>query len=357
MTIAFADKGAQKILPGYLLAPLDWAAAPLLAILCADEALTMQVLQIGRPRMHLIALALAHCGGARQMPSAELLLRGSLERVTDAVLQRRPPGLKRALEHLPVQVLPAATYRQLVELLDEPAVAKLIHHAHFLTREYIEALHETPQPLRRLVASAKQAFGIELEGLARGLRILAQRGAAPSFDALVEKLASTRQAAQFVARLRNLVLNLPPVPFSLPAVIGGARRIDDVGQISRLAKQWKNCLETIYLDSVIEYRAAVYLWLDEEAPAACVVTWQGRMGWALEDAKGPDNAELPPDRFNRIVKAFADAGIPRLADVGSLIVLARRTRSDYRARRNRDRRAHEQCVLEEMYMEFEQALP
>ena len=360
MTTALAEAGTPETLPGYLLAPLDWAAAPLLTMLRADEASTMQVLQIGRPRMHLIALALAHCDGSKQPPTgAELLLRGSLERVTDAVLKRRPPGLKRALEHLPVQVLPAATYRQLVELLDEPAVAKLIYHAHFLTREYIEALYETPQPLRRLVASAKQEFGIEIEGLARGLRILAQRGAAPSFDALVARLASARQAAQFAARVRNLALNLPPVDSTPPAIVGGAQRIDDARQIRRLGKRWQNCLETVYLDDVIESRAAVYLWPDDKAPAACVATLRGRMGWALEDAKGPQNVDLAPDRYNEIAAAFAARGMPRRSDIASLEMMIRRPCSKRLAQifRNRDRRAYEQCAREEMYMAFEAALP
>jgi hypothetical protein len=45
--------------PGFLLAPFGWAAEPLAAIVHAEPSLLPDLFTISRPRMHLIALALA----------------------------------------------------------------------------------------------------------------------------------------------------------------------------------------------------------------------------------------------------------------------------------------------------------
>jgi hypothetical protein len=103
-----------------------------------------------------------------------------------------------------------------------------------------------------------------------------------------------------------------------PAMVGEARRLDDIAEICRLSKRWKNCLADCYLDAVNDGRAAVYHWPDVKAPAVCVVSRHGRLGWALEDTKGPENAELPPARLKEICCAFAAVSIPWVSVVEAL---------------------------------------
>jgi hypothetical protein len=136
--------------------------------------------------------------------------------------------------HLPVGVLPRTSYRQLIELLETPATAKLLYHLDSIQEEYVGLPHSIPTPLRRIAAGAIGDLCIKPDGLVDGLRFLAARGAAPSFDALVADLAAIRQPAQFLARIGNLVQQLP-LPESLPAIkVGGARRLDGVAEICRL---------------------------------------------------------------------------------------------------------------------------
>ena len=124
-----SDKVIPQRSPGYLMAPFGWAAKPLAAMLEADRvALSGAVHDLSRRRMHLIALALAHWRGEIDAALARLVIGGAPPAVLDAVLGRRPDGLKRALGHLPVGVLPRESYRHLIELLEEPATAKLIYH-------------------------------------------------------------------------------------------------------------------------------------------------------------------------------------------------------------------------------------
>ncbi len=340
--------------PGYLMAPFGWAAVPVGLLLEADPSLYPRLFTLSRRRMHLIALALSCWVGKIDAQFARLLITGAPSAVLEAVLRRWPNGLKRALGHLPVRVLPQASYLQLIELLNEPATSKLIYHVNSLQEEYLGLLHNIPAPLRRIAAGMLDDLPLpHPEGLVEGLRFLSARGAAPSFEALVTNLAVIRQPAQFVAHIGNLVQRLPLPDALPPQTVGAAQRLDGVAEICRLAKRWKNCLADCYLDAVNDGRSAVYLWQHVHSPAVCVVTRHGRVGWALEAAKGPENAELPPIRLKEIQRAFEAAGIPGESAV-EVIEHCARARS-VRAHGLRRRRRIEAAELDEIYEELEAA--
>lgn len=91
------DQAVPRRSPGYLMMPFGWAAKPLAALLEADGSLYAALYTLTRRRMHLIALALAHRQGEIEASLARLLMLGAPSIVLDAVLGRRPMGLKRAL--------------------------------------------------------------------------------------------------------------------------------------------------------------------------------------------------------------------------------------------------------------------
>ena len=80
------------------------------------------------------------------------------------------------------------------------------------------------QEIEKIVSTRTTVFGDNTQGLLHerrdmqtvGLRWLASRGAAASFDALVADLAAQAQPGQFVARLNKLVSELP-LPQTLPS--------------------------------------------------------------------------------------------------------------------------------------------
>jgi hypothetical protein len=55
---------------------------------------------------------------------------------------------------------------------------------------------------------------------------------------------------------------------------------------------------------------AVYLWEDAARPAACLTRRHGRLGWFLDEVKGPRNVEIEPDQLEVIAAAFAHVGVP-----------------------------------------------
>jgi hypothetical protein len=308
---AVAAPAAKQLVPGYLLAPFGCAAQPLTAMVQADPGLLMHVFELDRPRMHTIALALAHLDGAASRQLGPVLLSASAREILDRVLGRSPAGIKRALRRLPAEVLTRQSYRVLVQLLDHPETAKLLHHLGEteITDSAIQVLDEVPAPLRS-VALAVLHLVYRLDNLPAGLRFLAARGAAPSFDALVTDLAAQPQTDQFIARLKQLVAALPLPQIMPPAQIGTARRLDAAEEICALAKRFKNCL-AMYTGQVDAGECAIYLWEDPTTPAACQVRRHGRLGWFLSEALGPRNVQPEPQQLQRIRHAFAEAGIPQ----------------------------------------------
>ena len=302
--------------PGFLLESFGWAAVPVSKLIDLDPSICVNLCKIDRTRVHLIALALAHLQDQLTSDLALLLLRGSLRQVMTETLGRGPPaGLSRAVAHMPFKVLTKENYRRLVELLYQAPTAKVLFHVDAIDDEMIDVLYRTPVSLRRallLLATHRGGDWPQFAGLADGLRILAARGAAHSFDELVNNLASARKPRQFLAKLKSICDCLPLAEDMPPARIGLARRLDCIGELRALASQWQNCLLD-YIDSVNEGGCAIYLWQDERTSAACLVNRHGRFGWFLDEVVGPKNAEIKVRQERIIRQTFAEVGVPQCA--------------------------------------------
>jgi hypothetical protein len=259
--------------------------------------------------MHLISLGLAHLNPPVPPDIGRLLVRGSMRQVLDRVLGQRPAGMRRVLRRLPVQVLRRANYRRLVSLLADPEAAKVLHHADEIDDTAIWVLGELPQSLRRPLAFALPGWPRKLNGLTDSLQFLVCRGIAANVNELVARLATVTTWPQLVAMVEFWVSMLP-LPEAMPPVsVGKARRLDLVEEVYSLGRAWRNCL-SIYCRAIDDGRCAVYLWEDGEQPAACLVRRHGRLGWFLDEVKGPQNSEAQPDQVAAIGRAFVEVGVP-----------------------------------------------
>jgi len=101
------------------------------------------------------------------------------------------------------------------------------------------------------------------------------------------------------------------------ARIGQARRLDCVGEIQVLASRWQNCLRD-YIGSVNSGSRAIYLWEDQAKPAVCSVSRRGRLGWFLDNVKGPRNAEIDNHGLEIIFQSFAEASIPQASMIQAI---------------------------------------
>src|SRR5664280_355705 len=127
--------------PGFLLEPLGWIQDRLSQAIAAEPTLIEHLFDLDAARMHLVALALAHLASDVTSDLALMLLQGSRKTILDLSLGIHPTGLDRALGHLPPKVLAAESYRNLIDLLNDPATAKFLHHSASITEPIITGLH------------------------------------------------------------------------------------------------------------------------------------------------------------------------------------------------------------------------
>jgi hypothetical protein len=272
-------RSLPRLTPGYLLAPFGWVAVRLAPIAAAEPALFPHLFALSRPRMHLLALALAHLEHEASPALVMALVRESFRTVVTQVLGRCPARLRRAVSHMPSEALQPESYRHLIEVLDDSGTARLLFHAESVDDSTIRLLYDVPAALRRPLLAAVRGRWHRLDRLTDGLRYLACRGGVATFDDLVADLASVRQPAQFVAKLKQIAAELP-LPDSLPpAQIGSGRRLDRRADLCALAKRWQNCL-AMYANDVDTGGACVYLWEDTslDLPPAWFCAMAGSVG-------------------------------------------------------------------------------
>ena len=295
--------------PGFLLAPFGWAAEAVAAMMRADRSLFPDLFAIDRSRMHLIALAVAHLNLPVPPEIGPLLIRASARQVLNHVLGQPPAGIRRALRNLPDAVLSRENYQRLVDLLLDPQAAKVLHHADQIDDTAIRVLADLPQKLRKPLAFAVADWPRKLNGLSDSLQFLVSHGVGSNVDELVAELATVTTWPQLAAMVEFWLARLPLPERMPPATVGNARRLDRVDTVCSLGRSWRNCLAS-YGGAIDAGSCAVYLCEDGKRPAACLVNRHGRLGWLLDQVKGPRNSEVEPEQFALIGAAFADVGVP-----------------------------------------------
>jgi hypothetical protein len=258
-----------------------------------------------------------------------LLVSGSARKTIEKLLGRCPSGIKRVLDHLPAEVLAPENYRRLIELLADHKTAKVLHHAQFIDDRIIRTLHGLPPQLRNPCMLRALDHRDREYGFSDGLRFLIARGVASSFDALVCELASASQPEQIYAKISELVEALP-LPDALPPTrVGIAHRLDQPTAIRSLATNWHNCIVR-YLDDINAGTCAVYFWEDSDLQAACLVRRYGRLGWFVEEVKGPRNVDVEPGQLAKISAAFSDAGISQCETIAAILCMIREAETEER---------------------------
>ena len=314
---------------GFLMQPMDWAARALFERAGDCSPAAARLLEIGKARMHVIAIALAH-DPAGSLP-VHHLLHARLSEILDQALAPKPAGLRGVINRLPAWVLQPTSYQGLVGLMRDPRLADALAHGYGLDDRALAALADVPVPLRRTVlALLEDQIGLAA-GLTDGLRWLADRGAGASYNALVADLSVRQQPAQLLARVRRLVEALPLPEQGPPARVGPADRIDAPDPIRRIAKAWQNCLAD-YLEDIEEGRCAVYHWPAPPSPIIVMVQRHGRLGWFLEQVRGPRNGRLASGPEAVVEAAFIGIGIPPVKLIEPIEAILSRVESERRRR-------------------------
>lgn len=308
---------------GYLLTPLAWARTELAPMVAREPGLAVHLMTLDRARMHVVAFALAHVKGAVTPAFVEAILAAPRRTVLSATLGVVPPGLRGVFDRMPYRVLPRASYLQLSSLFADRRAAKLLAHATAVDEALLAVLSALPPALRTPALLRLRERCPMLDGLPESLGFLADRGAVTDIDAFVERLGRCRSSREFATLVRTAADALP-LPDALPPPrIGPAVRIDDPAALRDLARRWRNCLANL-IGGINDGEYAFYLWGADGYEAGCLLRRRGRLGWFVEEIKGPRNREPAPPVMAAILAGFAAAGIPKVAvaelidDIGGL---------------------------------------
>lgn len=309
----------RRLTPGILLAPLDWVIERLSNAIETEPTLLEPLFDLGTERMHLIALALAHLNDEVSSDLALVLLRGPHKEVLDLSLGYRPTGLVRAFAHLPTKVLAADKYRKLAALLTDRTTARFLHHCQSIDEAMIAGLHSLPTDLRRPPILAMFGRVEGMDQFVEGLRCLATRAGLP-FETLISQIGALDQTEQVIAKIKQLTESLPLLDTLPPVRVGSYRRLDEIAEVRTLAKDWQNCLAN-YMLNINDATCAIYRTDPPDQPAVCFVYRQWRLGWFLQQAKGPKNIDLEPMQIAQTYKVFADAGILQSSIIESIKIM------------------------------------
>jgi hypothetical protein len=318
-----SEIATRHIQPGCLLGPFGWVADALLGIVAAKPHLIIDLLAINCQRIHLIALTLANLESEVTPELAELLMRGSVREITGHIPMLDSGIIEQVLgRHFPSSVLERRNYQRLVPLLADSNASCFLQSADYVSDFIINTLHELP-PLLRNASVINALDPVELEyGFADGLRFLVSRGVAPCFDALVSELASISEEERLCSRIAELVETLPlPTEFPPPQV-QKARRVDSPPEIRSLSKTWGIGLAD-HIQEINAGTCALYLWEDGDFSASCSVTRCERLGWFLNEIRGPRNSEIDGRQRGQIRSAFDQGGFPSTHAVAAILTMSR----------------------------------
>ena len=307
--------------PGFLLGPLGWLGERLSASLVREPEFLAVLFALEPYAMHLLGIAMAHdCDESPLTP----LFRQAPRALVEQALGHWPEGLDRLLQVLPAKALSLEEYRAIPQLLSDKPTAKFLQHQRAVDGTMIAGLTALPHVLRR-PAIFKLFNQLErMDRFIQGLRFLSHLANVP-FDHLVGELGALDQSDQIIARIAYLVESLP-LPSTLPPpFVGVFSRIDRVTAIRSVAKTWHNCLAEC-LHSVNNGTAAVYQTENGEAPAIAFLLRFDRLGWQLNQIKGPKNIDIETSHLSRHHNAFLEAGIPTSPDVAAIKDLVLRAR-------------------------------
>lgn len=305
----------RRAVPSLLATAFGWCAPQVNTLAEADPLFEPFLLRANRLQFHLIAMAVALAMPDPDItphdakPLAALLRLRKVATVAEAVCGWCPPGLRGALWKLPKRPLSRRGYRRLIELLNEPAAARVLHQSDRITPLLLAVLARIDPALRRasLVREIKSLREIEeLEYAACALQHL---GAASDRAAALAQLGAANSLRDIAKRLAKAFDASRADPDAWPGS-DRLKLLQTLGEVRRTAREFQNCLVGIWYEQVWRQQRQFYVWRGE-CPAMVALADDAFVGWQVAEIRGTANAVVPAPTSREILRDFAAAGIRR----------------------------------------------
>lgn len=273
---------------------------------------------LGLPRtiQHLVGLVLsdrsgAHCNHARRVMEAI-----RFGHAMETAFGRRLEGVEGVLKRSPPTLFSVETYRQLRNLIEDRRAMKVLQHAELVTHDLIAALHTLPPEFRRLGILKHILTPADAEVVALAVDNDQSGDGVISRSMLAKRLTSCGSRKQFFEVVEEELFSRFLMPVNGP-VIDDPRitAIRNVKALIRAGRRYRNCLRKYCPELTGEL--AFYEFDDGEHQAVISVKAHFAAAGVLDELNGVDNKDLPDEGREKVVKAFAAAGVISLEHAGT----------------------------------------
>lgn len=256
-------------------------------------------------RRHLTCFVLSQPDERLDRTGARALLEQPMRLLIRELGEAAPPGLARALARLGEVAWTAEDYRGLALALRTFGVSARLRHAEAITPASLGVLRLLPAELREAGLCGHNITPAQAELLVEIHQALSAR------DGAAAALAQARawSAASTVADLLQRADQSLVPPTARPPFPGGERLrpLASAEAILDAARRYRNCLGN-YLNVAASGQSAFYEWMGE--PRAVIeVARDPLFGWVLEQARGPQNQEVPAATREAITAELKSWGV------------------------------------------------
>jgi hypothetical protein len=254
-------------------------------------------------RRHLVFLAFTLGRDVASLRDTILARRVAL--AIAAAAPKAPAGLTRALTHIGEVAWPAEGYRKLLQLLADPAAAKVLRHAPAIEVQTVLRIAALPPALG---GAAPIAIGLgpgAVEALQEAYAAVRFRAGQAAADRAAARWARARSAKALMAAVKD---DLFPEPAKPPHP--GTDRLRPLATKAALraaARRYRNCLAELSLYAGSGW-SAYYEWVGPPG-AVLEVSRDAVFGWRLEQARLARNAPVPDALREEIISELALIGI------------------------------------------------
>ena len=271
--------------------PFGWLTPVILDATRADPDRLADWLAATRAEWHLAGLLLALAGDDAQAVEP-LLFRTKRRVLLDRVRPGADPRLLTLAARLAGRLWPAAAYRRLAVLANDPAAVHLLCRARRITRRQVSELARVPDAYRHRAVLARLRKAGDAQRVLFAVQLVERIRPDLTRVAILRTLAQTPDHVGLEAwtrrHFRSASFPAPPRPGS-----DAMRPLRSWDEVQAVARAFRNCVRS-HVSDVLNGSAYLYvLRVGGQDRAVVEVSRVADGQWIISEAKGPDNDDLP----------------------------------------------------------------
>ncbi|WP_428408020.1 hypothetical protein [Hyphococcus sp.] len=314
---AFAPLSAESMAGGVY----GWLTPYLIALAKQNAHIHSRLLHLTRTELHFIALCLALMGekrddadhfGAFARDYDRLPRRSLLANYIDTAGPGYSPKLATLVSKLAGRPWRMRSYLRLGELYAEPHARKTLCHLASISRWHLIALSRLPAPYRTYGVLRKIRKRYDLACVMFGIEVV-RRVRTDMTDrqiiASLERSDTSRIRDWVEAHYERLPFPTAPTGALTDGTGAVSRPVATARDLFRAAREFDNCVDR-YLWEALTGRSCFYRCDNgQRRIAVAELKRLPGVGWAVDEIRGPNNAELSGPERAQVFAMFREAGV------------------------------------------------